>query len=273
MIRLQSATGWWLITHPDHAHLAGEFAEHWGNATFRAPTPREHVLHAIHVHDDGWRARDAQPSLTRAGIPAAFSRELVGAYSAFEEIDLADYLAVRERAVSELEQHNEYAALLVSLHTYNLLTDRADRTTIKPEQLPLLDTFLERQRYRQDRLRAAIRNNPAIAPEHTTDEAILENFRLLQACDNLSLLSCVAYHRPATLLHPLTTTDGAAQEVEVLPVASRTFTLRPYPFDMPEFTVTLPARHVEGNTFASAEAFCEAFAAAPITELTITITA
>ena len=98
MLRLQSATGWWLITHPDHAHLAGAFAEHWGNATFRAPTPREHVLHAIHVHDEGWRARDAQPSITRAGIPAAFSRELVGAYSAFEEIDLADYLAVRERA-------------------------------------------------------------------------------------------------------------------------------------------------------------------------------
>ena len=46
-----------------------------------------------------WAARDRQPQITRQGKPSAFSVELVGKYSAFEEIDLADYLAVRERAV------------------------------------------------------------------------------------------------------------------------------------------------------------------------------
>ena len=273
MLRLKSEIGWWLITHRDHAHLAGAFAQHWGNATFRTPTPREHVLHAIHVHDDGWARRDADPSLTREGIPAAFSSNLVGKYSAFEEIDLADYLAVRERAVSELEQHDPYAALLVCLHTYNLLTDRADRSTIRTEQLPLLDEFLDRQRQRQDRLRTAIRTNPAFSSTDTGDERLLDNFRLLQACDNLSLLSCVAYDRPATLLHPLRTKDGAAVPIDVVALEPRTFRLVPYPFDTPEFTVDLPARHIEGDTFLSTENLRVSFATAPITELTITITA
>jgi hypothetical protein len=26
MLRLESETGWWLVTHPDHARLAGNFA-------------------------------------------------------------------------------------------------------------------------------------------------------------------------------------------------------------------------------------------------------
>ncbi len=40
MLRMESETGWWLITHPDHARLAGDFAAAWGNAGFRKPEPR-----------------------------------------------------------------------------------------------------------------------------------------------------------------------------------------------------------------------------------------
>src|SRR5271168_478932 len=100
------------------------------------PEPRERVLRGVSAHDDGWAARDQQPQITRQGKPSAFSVELVGKYSAFEEIDLADYLAVRERAVGMVAETDAYAALLVSMHTYNLWTAHADRTTIQSEQLP-----------------------------------------------------------------------------------------------------------------------------------------
>src|ERR1700761_1661695 len=99
MLRLETETGWWLTTHVDHARLAGAFAEQWGNDLFRSPEPREQVLKGIARHDDGWMTRDNHPQITRAGKPSAFSTELVGKYSAFEEIDLADYLAVRNNAV------------------------------------------------------------------------------------------------------------------------------------------------------------------------------
>src|ERR1700691_2122376 len=137
MLRLESKTGWWLVTHVDHAHLAGVFAEKWGNDLFLAPEPREQVLRGVATHDDGWAARDQQPQITRQGKPSAFSVELVGKYSAFEEIDLADYLAVRERAVHMVADEDAYAALLISMHTYSLLNDHADRSTIAAAELPL----------------------------------------------------------------------------------------------------------------------------------------
>src|SRR5271170_748422 len=191
MLRLESETGWWLVTHVDHAHLAGAFAEQWGNEVFLAPEPRERVLHGISTHDNGWATRDQQPQTTRQGKPSAFSVELVGKYSAFEEIDLADYLAVRERAVRMVAAQDPYAALLVSMHTYNLLTARADRTTIQPEQLPLLDAFLLRQLEFQQDLQARLAADNQLTAEETASLRIQHHFRLLQACDNLSLLSCV----------------------------------------------------------------------------------
>src|SRR5580704_7096355 len=156
MLRLETETGWWLVTHPDHARLAGAFAEKWGNEMFLSPEPRESVLKGIARHDDGWKARDAAPQITRQGKPSAFSVELVGKYSAFEEIDLADYLSVRDRAVRLMAEEDAYAALLISMHTYNLLTEHADRSTIAPAQLPMLDQFLEKQEALQRALRLQI---------------------------------------------------------------------------------------------------------------------
>src|SRR5258708_30310051 len=115
MLRLETETGWWLVTHPDHARLAGAFAGHCGNELFLSPEPREHVLHGITRHDDGWAARDATPQITRQGKPSAFSTELAGTYSGFEEIDLPEYLAVRARAVQHIASDDPYATILISI--------------------------------------------------------------------------------------------------------------------------------------------------------------
>ncbi len=49
---------------PDHARLAGVFAEQWGNESFLPPEPRANVLKGISRHDDGWKERDATPQIT-----------------------------------------------------------------------------------------------------------------------------------------------------------------------------------------------------------------
>jgi hypothetical protein len=272
MLRLETPTGYWLVTHPDHAHLAGAIAAHWGNDLFTSPEPRPNVLLGINSHDDGWALRDATPSITKAGKPSAFSVELVGKYSAFEEIDLQDYLNVRERAVAEVATKDAYAALLVSKHTYNLLTARADRSTIAPEQLPLLDAFLDRQRTLQSGLNTTIRADSSFTSEHACDATIEDHFRLLQACDNMSLLTCVDFAAPATLLHPLPTIDGH-QEITVTPLGNRTFRLTPYPLDQQKITIEFPARHVTGKTFASSSELSTVFTAAPVETLTLTLSA
>jgi len=271
MLRMESEKGWWLIRHPDHAELAGAFAAFWGNAQFRKPEPRARVLHGIARHDDGWAARDAHPVITRQGKPSAFSTELVGKYSAFEEIDLADYLAVRERAVRIIAEKDPYAGLLIALHTYNLLTEHADRSTIAPEGLVLLDVFLDRQRAYQAELVAALQSDDSLKPVDRSGHTILEHFRLLQACDNLSLLTCVAYAQPAHLLHPLPLNDGGAAEVRVLPLGPRHFQLSPWPFESPHLEFVFPARHVQGKIFASSADLDAAFSAAPTERLTVTL--
>jgi hypothetical protein len=251
MLRMESENGWWLIRHPDHARLAGAFAAAWGNDRFRRPEPRERVLYGISAHDDGWAARDAHPTITRHGKPSAFSSELVGKYSAFEEIDLEEYLAVRDRAVRIIADKDPYAGLLISMHTCNLLTEHADRSTISPDGLGLLDAFLNRQRSLQEALFSAIAADPTLTAGETSEQTILEHFRLLQACDNLSLLTCVAYSQPAHLLHALPLNDGSTAEVKVMPIGPRLFRLSPWPFADDELTFSFPARHVEGRTFES----------------------
>lgn len=273
MLRMESETGWWLIRHPDHAELAGAFAAAWGNDRFRKPEPHARVLHGIARHDDGWSVRDAHPSITRQGKPSAFSTELVGKYSAFEEIDIEDYLAVRDRAVRIIAEKDAYAGLLISMHTYSLLTEHADRSTIAPEGLALLDAFLERQRVYQAELRAAIYADATLAPSAKSDQTLTEHFRLLQACDNLSLLTCVAYASPAHLLHPLPLNDGTTSRVQVHALGPRHFRLDPWPFAEPELRFEFPARHVEGRLFSSSEQLSAAFSGAREQKLAVRLSA
>ena len=273
MLRLETETRWWLVTHPDHAQLAGAFAEQWGNEHFLAPEPRANVLKGIARHDDGWAPRDALPQITRQGKPSAFSVELVGKYSAFEEIDLPDYLAVRDRAVRLMAEEDAYAALLISMHTYNLLSEHADRSTISPDQLPLLDEFLRQQLELQKALRRRIAAEPKFTAEQTSEATVLDHFRLLQATDNLSLLTCVNYRQRAHLLHPLPLRSGEHARVEVRSAGPREFVLDPYPFAEPLLKFTFPARQVDGKVFASASELQHAFAAAPIETLSVTVRA
>jgi len=271
MLRLETETGWWLVTHPDHARLAGAFAKRWGNDRFLPPEPRARVLAGIARHDDGWAARDAAPVITREGKPSAFSFELVGKYSAFEQIDLADYLLVRDRAVRLIAQEDPYAAILISMHTSNLLSEHADRSTISPADLPLLDRFLEQQKAFQTSLMQTISADPSLTAEQKTEAAILDHFRLLQATDYLSLLTCVDFARDADLLHPLPVRGGRYNRIGVRWVKSRHFALDPYPFAEPELSFHFPARHVSAKRFSSSQELQGKFAAAPVEMQSVTV--
>lgn len=273
MLRLETETGYWLVTHPDHARLAGSFAEYWGNDRFPSPEPRVNVLKGIARHDDGWASRDAAPQITRQGKPSAFSVELVGKYSAFEEIDLPDYLAVRDRAVRLIAGEDPYAAVLISMHTYNLLTAHADRSTIAPQDLPLLDEFLAQQKTLQQKLLQQIAANESLPEQQRSEAAVLDHFRLLQAMDNLSLMTCVDFRQPSHLLHALPLRDGGRSEVTVRSAGERHFVLDPYPFAEPAIRFVFPARHVPGKLFSCVKDFQAAFAAAPVETLAVTLSA
>jgi hypothetical protein len=134
-----------------------------------------------------------------------------------------------------------------------------------------LDAFLERQQAYQRELHARIAADASLTPREKSEERIVEHFRLLQACDNLSLLACVAFASPAHLLHPLPLNGGGSFEVEVLPIGPRHFRLEPWPFAKPELSFGFPARQVQGKFFADSESLEAAFHAAPVERLTVTL--
>lgn len=252
-----------LLGHADHAALAGEFARHWKNARFAPPDPFAHLLDAVSRHDDSWKTRDAEPELTPEGLPAAFSRELVGTYEAFEEIDLPAYLGVRGRATEQAAARDPYSAVLISMHTVNLLTEQADVDSLSPEGQALLNTFVEGQRTRQRDLLDSLAAS-GMNPEALTPAALRRGFEFLQACDSFSLLVGVDYPEAAALRHRHPFGSEAAEAVRYLPQGGRRYRLDPWPLDEPEVIFHIPYRRVPKSALRSLEAFRAAFARAEV---------
>ena len=268
--RLESETGWWLVTHVDHAQLAGAFAAQWGNDMFLAPEPRARVLRGIATHDDGWAARDQQPQITRQGKPSAFSVELVGKYSAFEEIDLADYLAVRERAVRMVAEEDRLCRA-AGFHAHLQSADCARRSHHDPTGTASAARCISRAAVGVSAgIEGRLAADKELAAEEISPARIENHFRLLQATDNLSLLSCVDYAQPGDLLHALPLRAGGESRVAVESLGERHFRLAPYPFAASPLVFNLPARHVEGKHFDSAEELQEKFHAAAPVQLPVT---
>lgn len=252
MIRAETDSHWLLITHPDHARLAGQFADAWGNELFPQPHPFEAVQYAVYHHDDGWLARDANPSLTPAGIPEAFTRDLVGAYSAFEEIDLPNYLKVRGDATAAVAEQDSAAGILVSMHTVNLLTEQADLDTIQPEHREPHRSFVQGQRDWQQSEQTKL---------GLADDFLQRGFEFLQACDNLSLIACSGYDEPRVLRHTHPDRDGTRHEIHCIPVDHHTWKLDPWPFGADTLEFELPVRMIEKSAFSDQVSYQEAFAA------------
>lgn len=269
MIRIETETDWLLLGHKDHARLAGEFARHWKNREFAPPEPFPHVLDAVAGHDDSWESRDAVPLLTPEMNPSAFSKELVGSYDAFEEIDLEDYLGVRGAATEIAAARDPYAAVLISMHTVNLLTEQADLSTLTEEERTVHSAFIAGQQARQAALKAEIRSQSDLAPL-ASDAHFEAGFRFLQACDSLSLYVGVAFEDKGQLRHAQTRRDGTQTVIDFIPCGEGRYRLEPYPFDETELHFDVPFRRVPKVACRSLESFQAAYAAAGIDPVRIT---
>lgn len=270
MIRIPTDDGWLLVRHADHAHLAGEFARAWGNERFPRPEPRDAILEGVTRHDDAWIGPDSTPSLTAKGEPGAFSKNLVGAYSAFEGIDLAGYLGVRGQATEVVARENPYAATLISMHTVNLLTAQADLSTLDAEGSALHSAFIEGQRKRQTELHTAARTDPTLAP-YVNPTHLGAAFRFLQCCDSLSLTVCVCYPEAIDLRHPQPTSDHCLTTIRCLPREDHVYQLTPFPFPGDTLTIEVPFRRLRGKTFPSIETFRAAYAQAEVETFAVTL--
>lgn len=271
MIRLEENEYWLLLPHQTHAALAGEFARHWKNELFLPPDPFVHVLDAVSRHDDSWADRDRTPELTPEGHPGAFSRELVGSYDAFEDIDLAAYLHVRGQATEQAAARDPYSAILISMHTMNLLTEQADLSGLSEEDRALHADFIQGQRQRQQELKDSLVSRSDLAP-YLADAHLQRAFEFLQACDSLSLLIGVDFPERSVLRHPQLTRSGEKMTVAFIPQGEYHYGLRPWPLDEAEVQLEIPYRRVSKAATSSLDAFREAYASSETVLRRITLT-
>jgi hypothetical protein len=225
MILREHPDGQILITQPDHAALAERIMEQWGTGLRDSPRRRE-ILLAIEAHDNGWLEVDAAPIVDP------------GAGTVLDFVHVPDDIrrGVWPRSVGLLADR-PYAAALVAQHAVHI--------------------FL---RYRGDASWAPFfAQMEALRDEHlarvggVTLETLIHDYAYLRLGDLLSLSFCNAW------------ADALGQEhgYEIRSDGSR-LTIHPGdPFAGREIPLSVPARLLPRQPFASADAARAAWDAAP----------
>ena len=246
------------VSQPDHAALAGQFADRWGNDRFAEPAPAAATAFAAHRHDDGWIPYDRRPHLDAGGSPVDF-----------RETPPADWIPIYDRGVDVVAALDAYAGLLVSMHGSGLRRRRYGLSPSWSDTPPAYEDFVDRQERRQTRLARGLyddRDDDRISSSdlevlstlHATGEPpedaggrLWRNYRLLQAWDTLSLAFCTTRSPPGypEVDHVPTAATASDATLSIDPLGDGDFRLDPYPFDVDPLVVTLPTRTVAKDAF------------------------
>lgn len=268
MIVAETADAYRLVTQPDHAALAGQFADRWGAEPFESLTPSPAVALAAHHHDAGWTAYDRRPRRSEDGSPRTFT-----------EVPAAEWTELYERGIDAVADLDAYAGLLVSMHGSGLRRRRYGLSPTWPDTPEAFRAFVEREEARQTRLAERLRADGALSdadrsllatlhetgsyPDGTTSR-LWHNYALLQAWDSLSLLLCLQADPPAEdAVESVPTRPGEDVTLTLRSSADGSVTLDPYPFDASPIRVTVPARRIPNRAYEREDALIDAYYAAP----------
>ena len=252
-----------LIGQPDHAQVAGQFADLWGRAPFRAAEPLLPVRLATAIHDAGWRAWEEAPRLRP---------ETMRPYD-FVHIPSDDHVDIYERSVHIALEQDRYAGLLVSMHGAGFYLKRyghmpkLEFRDVAAHMRAVVDGFLARQKALQSELIAAL------GPDETT---LWTHYRWLQGWDALAVYLGTdnpADGRTRSLGVMPHFPGGPEEELTLTGIGEGTYTVSPWPFMPLRIDVTLPVKYMADRPYESQAAFLEAFAAAPMEELRLTVVA
>lgn len=251
-----------LIRQTDHAALAGIFAEHWGNADFARPAPRDPLIAAAIHHDDGWLTWEAAPR-----VDPSTRRPYQ-----FTDMPIAEHVGFYRGGIERVLAFSPYAGLLTVMHLAGLYQMRFDSDRSMPpknlsrEEEHLQRQFLDELQRQQETLRRELPQQ-GVPANWLEDRRLWCNYKLLQMYDRLSLYFCTAPPRPAVLEPAPLDYEGSETQLTLTPLTERTVAITPYPFDRSPLPFTLPACIAPDRDYASDDDFRAVFAAAPFTEL------
>lgn len=169
MIVRQRGDHFIIIKQHDHGLMSGVFAEYLSQKI----RPWKETLYAISNHDVGWVELDKE---------ILWNEEKNQPYS-FIDYPLKPKLAAYTEGILQVESRSIYAGYLCSKHCAYLLEKTND---------PLAERFIEKEQVRRQRMRKYLNLEEK--------QYLLDNFRLLRFCDDLSLSLCL--NEPGEQLHP-----------------------------------------------------------------------
>lgn len=271
-----------LVTHPDHGRVAGELCRHWGNDRIAAPVPHAALLDAATHHDDGWAELDGRPAFHEpAERPAHFL-----------EVPLPDTVGPYGRGVDEVYERDRLAGALTSMHWAGLYRMRWGLQGGAPVGHPATaDVVAEQERRWIAGLRAGWDGQ---GRRSLFERDAWHAYEVLQALDFISLALCLLdLDRPSAdggepILMPTTlprvdqpagprliptvpvAAAGAAIDLRLAVVAPRQIAVDPFPFAA-ELTVELPRRLLVDRPYRSAADSAQAFHAAAVETMTVTV--
>jgi hypothetical protein len=251
-----------LIRQTDHAALAGLFAEHWGNAEFARPSPRDPLIAAAVHHDDGWLLWEALPRID------PFTRR---PYQ-FTAMPIVEHVGFYRAGIERVLALSPYAGLLTVMHLAGLYQMRfgSDRSMqpkkLSSEEERVQRQFLDELQLQQEALRRELPQQ-GVPARWLEKRRLWCNYKLLQMYDRLSLYFCTALPRPAALEPAPLDYEGGETTLTLTPLTERTVAIAPYPFDRSPLPFVVRASIAPDRDYASDDDFRALFAAAPVTEL------
>jgi len=268
MIVAETAAGYQFVTQPDHAALAGQFADHWGSGEFDRPEPFAPVVLAAYAHDDGWHDYDRRPHLDDAGEPVDF-----------REMPPDTWIDLYDDGIDAVAETDTYAGLLVSMHGAGLRNQRYGLSSGWPETPPDYEDFVDREHRRQKQLADALVDETDRSLLTAADRALLQSlhdstgvpdgydgrlwadYRRLQAWDELSLAFCITDSPPGygEIGGVPTTGPRADATLSVTPAGPDTYRVDPYPFDTAPLDVHVAYRTVDDDAVTDAESLVHAY--------------
>ncbi len=267
MIRRHDGNDFLIINQHDHAQIAGQIADAFGNNAFPSPSPRDPAILGISLHDSGWPLHDNEPTLNPDHLP-------LDVFETPRPIAFKVWTASVETATKK----HPYAGLLVSLHVLSLSVMATDRPESKPDAHFNLEDpqdrfaivkFQQRELERQENLRAQLGLHSEQTARHTvakgtkqgSEDQLQYNFALLQIMDQISLAACCTES-------PITTTRDLP-----LPNTTRTkftltrqnndVTIHPWPFLVPQLDLMIPACRIPATPYQTDAALRSTLAQAP----------
>jgi len=212
-----------MSTNLEHAALARQLAEVFGNEHFDAPYPRDEMLHLIEHHDHGWAAIDGNPPLNpENGLPYHLGQTPI------------EWLVASGRGSPDFnERYSPAAGLLSSMHTYGLyhgrygLSDKVTMDAIPPEAHDEVHAMLEGELERQERLTGLLAGT-----EWQNAALVLWNYKLLQFFDTAALYFNLspAGHRDASEFQNVPQRRDRDICVSVRELEPGTYAWEPFPF-------------------------------------------